>query len=128
MGCKTRLGDGLAQLRRQGGGADLASGGADAVILFDPALPARPVMNLNIACPVLVLTSPVTSEPARVGPVLTRPLRAALRQHRPGAAIARLGGHVTWLQLPERGEQAVFDELGRWLGAYMYGSGRDRLL
>jgi hypothetical protein len=101
----------------------LAGGGADALILSEPALPARPVINLNIACPVLVLTSPVSSGLARGGP-----LRASLRQRRPAAAIARLGSHVTWLQLPEPGEQAVFDELGRWLGAYMYGSGRDQLL
>ena len=120
-----------------GGGAGLAGGGPDAVILFEPALPARPAISLNIACPVLVLTSPGSSEPARIRPGLglprigslrAGPVRAALRQHRPGAAIARLGSHVTWLQLPEPGEQAVFDELGRWLGAYMYGSGRDRLL
>jgi len=106
----------------------LAGGGADALILSEPALPARPVMHLNIGCPVLVLTSPVGSGLARAVPVQTGPLRASLRQRRPAAAIARLGSHVTWLQLPEPGEQAVFDELGRWLGAYMYGSGRDQLL
>jgi hypothetical protein len=44
------------------------------------------------------------------------------------AAAGRLGSHVNWLQLPEPGGQAVFDELGRWLGAYMYGPGLDRLL
>jgi len=121
-----------------GCGADLAGSGPDAVILFEPALPARPAINLKIACPVLVLTSPVSSEPARIGPVAGRPqrigslragpVRAGSLRRRPAAAIARLGSHVTWLQLPEPGEQAVFDELGRWLGAYMYGSGRDRLL
>ena len=111
-----------------GGGADLAGGGPDAVILFEPALPARPAINLSIVCPVLVLTSPVSSEPARTGSLRSGPVRVGLRQHRPGAAIARLGSHVTWLQLREPGEQAVVDELGRWLGAYMYGSGRDRLL
>ena len=121
-----------------GGGADLAGGGPDALILFEPALPARPAINLNIACPVLVLTSPVSSDPPRIGslrarflhagPVWAGPVGAGLRQHRPGAAIARLGSHVTWLQLREPGEQAVVDELGRWLGAYMYGSRRDRLL
>jgi hypothetical protein len=95
-----------------------AGGAADALILSEPALPARPVVNLNIACPVLVLTSPVSSGPVRTG----------LRRRRPAAAIARLGSHVTWLQLPEPGDQAVFDELGRWLGAYMYGTGRDQLL
>jgi hypothetical protein len=119
-------------------GVSLAGGGADALILSEPALPARPVMNLDIACPVLVLTSAVSSGPARTGPVLSRlprmrlphtgAVRAALRPRRPAAAMARLGSHVTWIQLPEAGGQAVFDELGRWLGAYMYGSGRDQLL
>jgi len=83
---------------------------ADALILFEPALPSRLAINLSIACPVLVLTS--SGHPRR----------------RPPSAIARLGSHVTWLQLPALGEQAVSDELGRWLGAYMYGQGRDRLL
>jgi hypothetical protein len=96
----------------------VAGGAADALILSEPALPARPAVNLNIACPVLVLTSPVSS----------RPMRTGLLRRRPAAPIARLGSHVTWLQLPEPGGQAVFDELGRWLGAYMYGTGRDRLL
>ena len=124
-------------------GAGLADGAADALILFEPALPARPVMDLNIACPVLVLTSPASSGAAAAGALRARPsrlgqlrsgqlapgrVRGSLRRHRPAAAIARLGSHVTWLELPEPGEQAVFDELGRWLGAYMYGSGRDRLL
>jgi hypothetical protein len=46
---------------------------------------------------------------------------------------------VTWLRLPATtgdgaGEaygadsRQMFDELGRWLGAYMYGSLRDQLL
>ena len=48
-----------------------------------------------------------------------------------------LGGHVTWLHLaadgapgssPGTGERDYFDELGRWLGAYMYGQRRDQLL
>ena len=109
----------------------LAGGGADALILSEPALPARPVMNLTVAVPVLVLTSAVSSEkappwPLRTWPLGTWPLRAGGRQ--PGRAMARLGSHVTWVQLPEPGGQALFDELGRWLGAYMYGSGRDRLL
>ncbi|HEY2077576.1 MAG TPA: hypothetical protein VGH53_14675 [Streptosporangiaceae bacterium] len=105
----------------------VASGGADALILSEPALPARPVMNLSIECPVLVLTSAVSGGPVRTGLLRTGPVRAGLRHHRP-TAMARLGSHVTWVQLPEPGEQAAFDELGRWLGAYMYGSGRDRLL
>jgi hypothetical protein len=50
----------------------------------------------------------------------------------------RLGEHVTWLKLhdglpgqallvgPER--RRLFDELGRWLGAYLSGQIRDQLL
>jgi hypothetical protein len=106
----------------------LAGGAADALILSEPALPARPVVNLNIPCPVLVLTSPVSSGPVRSGPLPSGPWRTGVLRRRPTAAIARLGSHVTWLQLPEPGGQAVFDELGRWLGAYMYGTGRDQLL
>jgi hypothetical protein len=48
-----------------------------------------------------------------------------------------LGPHVTWLRLadglaggPAAGEdrRRFFDEMGRWLGAYMYGQVRDQLL
>ena len=109
-------------------GDGLAGGAADALILSEPALPARPVVSLNIGCPVLVLTSPVSSRPARSGPLPGGPVGTGLLRRRRMAAIARLGSHVTWLQLPEPGGQAVFDELGRWLGAYMYGRGRDQLL
>ena len=42
---------------------------------------------------------------------------------------------MTWLRLPagsalgsQAGGQQFFDELGRWLGAYMYGHVRDQLL
>ena len=51
-----------------------------------------------------------------------------------GAGL-QLGGHVTWLRLPAgpavddtAGRRQFFDELGRWLGAYMYGHVRDQLL
>ena len=77
--------------------------GPDALILIEPELPARPALRLAIDCPVLVLAGPG-------------------RATRPG----RLGGHVTWLQLADAGSWP--DELGRWLGAYMYGQGRDQLL
>jgi hypothetical protein len=53
----------------------------------------------------------------------------------------QVAGHVTWLQLPDAGapggmaelaggagRQAFLAELGRWLGAYMYGPPPDRLL
>ncbi len=94
---------------------------ADALILNSPAFPPRTRLRLNIACPVLVLTGPAI-----------RPQRRLRR--RPAATAIQLGRHVTWLQLaaasaadsPDSG--AYFDELGRWLGAYMYGPGRDQLL
>jgi hypothetical protein len=94
---------------------------ADALILNSPAFPPRTRLSLDIACPVLVLTVP-ESRPRR-------PLR-----RRPGATAIQLGRHVTWLQLDSGGAAdspdsgAYFDELGRWLGAYMYGQGRDQLL
>jgi alpha-beta hydrolase superfamily lysophospholipase len=100
---------------------------ADALILFGPALPARPALQLSIACPVLVLSQDAGA------PGLTRSW--PMRPRRPEAAPSRLGSHVTWLQMPGpgtrpgagAGRQAFFDELGRWLGAYMYGV-RDQLL
>ena len=90
---------------------------ASALILIQPDLPAWPALRLSIPCPVLVVTRPG------------------------GAAGWRLRGHVTWLELPASAgndgssgpvafarRQAFFDELGRWLGAYMYGQYRDQLL
>jgi hypothetical protein len=54
------------------------------------------------------------------------------------AAAGQLGRHVTWLRptdgrvgpdAPDAADRSwFFDELGRWLGAYMYGDVRDRLL
>jgi alpha-beta hydrolase superfamily lysophospholipase len=88
---------------------------ADALILHAPALPARRGLKLSIPCPVLVLTS------------------GSQRPDRP----ALLGSHVTWLQLPGTADRTVSGEadphelvgqLGRWLGAYMYGQMRDQLL
>jgi hypothetical protein len=44
---------------------------------------------------------------------------------------------VTWLQIADEttaqadkaaGRRRLFDEMGRWLGAYMYGQVRDQLL
>ena len=94
---------------------------ADALILNSPAFPPRTRLSLDIACPVLVLTAPATRQ------------RRPPWRH-PAATAIQLGRHVTWLQLacgsaadsPDSG--AYFDQLGRWLGAYMYGQGRDRLL
>jgi alpha-beta hydrolase superfamily lysophospholipase len=85
---------------------------ADALILYAPATRRGPRKPLDIPCPVLVISGPDT----------------------PAAA---LGPHVTWLRpgtsaRPDAADPAgrarFFDELGRWLGAYMYGSVKDQLL
>ena len=98
---------------------------ADALILSQPAFGRRLRRGLDIACPVLVLS------PAEGG------RRLAVGRGKSAAAV-RLGPHVTWLRLedgldgqtPEAraGRRQFFDEMGRWLGAYMYGSLRDQLL
>ena len=97
---------------------------ADALILSRPAFGRRLRRGLDISCPVLVLS------PAQGG------RRRAVSRSK-GAAI-RLGPHVTWLRLEDgldgqtpdarAGRRQIFDEMGRWLGAYMYGSIRDQLL
>jgi alpha-beta hydrolase superfamily lysophospholipase len=85
---------------------------ADALILYAPAPRRGPRRPLDIPCPVLVISAP-------------------------DAPAADLGRHVTWLRpgpdarpdAPDpAGRTRFFDELGRWLGAYMYGSVRDQLL
>jgi alpha-beta hydrolase superfamily lysophospholipase len=115
------------------------TGGPDALILSSPVFGRRLRRGLDIGCPVLVL-SPVGG---RAGGRL-RPRRAK----DPGAV--KLGPHVTWLRLDSgldgqgdgehQGDDAgrapggnadrrqFFDEMGRWLGAYMYGGVRDQLL
>ena len=136
-------------------------GRADALILYEPELPSRPALKLNITCPVLVVTRPRSSAGSRAS---TGAQRGGGRWHslarrsagEPVAGTTQLGGHVTWLQLPDAtgavsssacapaaglggpagpgsagspaGRQTFFDELGRWLGAYMYGQARDQLL
>jgi hypothetical protein len=100
---------------------------ADALILHAPEFAGRPGSGLDIDCPVLVVT-----------------WQGNEQGRRPEPAAIQLGGHVTWLRLasgsaadsrPDAisvpgvpGGQAYFDELGRWLGAYMYRPGRDQLL
>jgi hypothetical protein len=98
---------------------------ADALILSQPAFGRRLHRGLDIACPVLVMS-----------PAEGRRRRAVGRSK--SAAAVRLGPHVTWLRLEDgldgqtpdarAGRRQFFDELGRWLGAYMYGSIRDQLL
>jgi Serine aminopeptidase, S33 len=86
--------------------------------------------GLDIACPVLVMCPAPDgdSASARVGPLRLQALLGA-------SATLRLGEHVTWLKLdggqPLPGGPArrrFFDELGRWLGAYLSGQIRDQLL
>ncbi len=132
-------------------------GRADALVLYEPELPFRPALKLSITCPVLVVTGPRPAVGSGAGTGAQRgsgrwPLRSRRPAGGPVAGAAQLGGHVTWLRLPEAtgavtgaaggaiggavhagpgspaGGQTFFDELGRWLGAYMYGQVRDQLL
>lgn len=112
------------------------AGRADAVILCAPHLGRELRRGLDIACPALVMC-PAAGDGAPAGraPGLAARLAAGLR--RAGGSI-RLGSHVTWLQLeaglpgqaPDGGDgrREFFDEMGRWLGAYMYRRSRDQLL
>jgi hypothetical protein len=117
-----------------------AAGLADALILFSPAF-GRLRQDLDVACPVLVMSPAGGSEAgggqeAGGGPAG----RLVTRLRRRGdAATVRLGPHMTWLRLEDGlesdghcdaddGRRRFFDELGRWLGAYMYGQVRDQLL
>lgn len=110
---------------------------ADALILLAPQLAAGTSLSLDIDCPALVLTD------AAAAPRTRAPGRAlALRGWHPrrraapadGAGLQLGGDHVTWLRLPgpdldgDSDRRQFFAELGRWLGAYMYGQGRDQLL
>jgi alpha-beta hydrolase superfamily lysophospholipase len=88
--------------------------------------------GLDISCPVLVLCPPEDWDaPGGTAGLLALPLTR-------GRATIRLGAHVTWLRLDgARPGQAlpggaarkrVFDELARWLSAYLSGQIRDQLL
>jgi hypothetical protein len=111
------------------------AGLADALILSSPAFGRRQRRGLDIACPVLVMSSggdPSAQGGAATGRLTTR------RRRRSDASAVRLGPHVTWLRLEDgldgqadgagADRRQLFDELGRWLGAYMYGKVRDQLL
>jgi|SRR5580658_1301796 alpha-beta hydrolase superfamily lysophospholipase len=98
----------------------------EALILSSPDF-GRARARLDITCPVLVISA-------------ARPWRDTRRERR-GADAVRLGQHVTWLHIdasagndgppgavPAPQRRRLFDEMGRWLGAYMYGQVRDQLL
>jgi hypothetical protein len=84
------------------------AGPADALILSEPRFGRRLRRGLHIACPVLVLSQAARPRAGNAGPAL--------------------GPHVTWLWLAGPDRKLIFDEMGRWLGAYMYGQVRDQLL
>jgi len=104
-----------------------ASRPVDALILSRPDF-GRARENMDIACPVLVISGPRQDAPRQD------------RRTRRGRDTIRLGQHVTWLQIdelpaaegaepaPNPEHRRLFDEMGRWLGAYMYGNVRDQLL
>jgi hypothetical protein len=105
---------------------------ANALILSAPVWPVRASLQLDIACPVLVVVDRNGDDGAssqRTSP----PRQGRLRQGRPSRSSAhasQLGRHVTWLAMAhaDADRELFLSELGRWLGAYMYGLGRDRLL
>lgn len=96
-----------------------------ALILSRPEFGRARMRRLSIPCPVLVLSAPDQDRDRRRRSV-------------------SLGQHVTWLYLEEQAadhqpaqgtpdcaasaRRRLFDEMGRWLGAYMYGGIRDQLL
>jgi alpha-beta hydrolase superfamily lysophospholipase len=112
-----------------------AAGPVAALILSNPNFGRGMKGNLDIACPVLVISA---ASQQGIGPGGGRAARAN--------GAVRLGQHVTWLHLDEPGtgrpldvpgrdaadagsnQRQLFDEMGRWLGAYMYGKARDQLL
>jgi alpha-beta hydrolase superfamily lysophospholipase len=98
----------------------------EALILSSPEF-GRARVRLDIGCPVLVISA---AEQWRDG-----------RRERRDVDTVRLGQHVTWLRIdaaagvataagtaPTSQRRRLFDEMGRWLGAYMYGQVRDQLL
>src|ERR1700722_3560865 len=98
----------------------------EALILSSPDF-GRAKTRLDITCPVLVISA-------------APPWRDSRRGRRAGPPV-RLGENVTWLHSdaapsadsrpgapPAPQRRRLFDEMGRWLGAYMYGQVRDQAL
>jgi hypothetical protein len=105
----------------------------EALILSDPDFGRTRRARLDIGCPVLVISV------------------ACDRATSDGRPDVWLGPHVTWLTVGDQAAEGTppdtaasgtvppgtatpdtrrwfFDEMGRWLGAYMYGQVRDQLL
>lgn len=105
---------------------------ADALVLSSPAFGRQLRRGLDITCPVLVISATAEPPDERAAAGLTA---KGTRGGKDTDAI-RLGPHVTWLRIDDGptdqasgdGRQRFFDEMGRWLGAYMYGRVRDQLL
>lgn len=105
---------------------------ANALILSAPVWPVRASLQLDIACPVLVVVDG-NGDVGGPGQRTSPPRPARLRPGKPsrsGTHATQLGRHVTWLALAhaDADRELFLTELGRWLSAYMYGRGRDRLL
>jgi hypothetical protein len=111
-----------------------AASPVDALILSNPDFGRGLNRALDIACPVLVISALGTEATVAAG---------GGRRDRRGKDTVRLGQHVTWLHLTDepvstpdgppaagvtQARRRLFDEMGRWLGAYMYGQVRDQLL
>jgi hypothetical protein len=105
-----------------------AASPVDALILSNPDFGRGLRGRLAVACPVLVVSgSGDGNDQAGLGRLV--------RRDRRGTDGISLGQHVTWLYLDQNpppdnsaGRRRLFDEMGRWLGAYMYGQLRDQLL
>jgi alpha-beta hydrolase superfamily lysophospholipase len=112
---------------------------ADALILASPAFGRRRRRPFEIPCPALIVSGPGgPGDPCGNGAAgHAFPWRARGKS-------AGLGPHVTFLNLAENtaddtrptnenrrtasDRRRFFEEMGRWLGAYMYGQVRDQLL
>lgn len=107
----------------------------DALIMSNPDFGRGLNGSLDIGCPVLVISV--------LDHQLTDPAGGGRRERRRAKDAVRLGQHVTWLYIEDepvstpdgppasevtQARRRLFDEMGRWLGAYMYGQVRDQLL
>ncbi|MDR2985551.1 MAG: hypothetical protein LBV34_11985 [Nocardiopsaceae bacterium] len=105
-----------------------AASPVDALILSNPDFGKGLRGRLAVACPVLVVSgSGDGSDQSALGRLV--------RKDKRGTDSISLGQHVTWLYLDQNppadnsaARRRLFDEMGRWLGAYMYGQLRDQLL